>query len=124
MSQREDPRLHEFLKRYRPAPPSSQGNLEEYLFDSIEQDSQSRPKGLFWIFSGAVLTGVVLGWGIYRYSDQPQLTASAPEIENFVLENWKRQSADALYTTNGLPWADDYLAISGTQERDQSVIAR
>jgi hypothetical protein len=124
MSQPEDPRLSEFLRRYRPCPPSTQGNFEDYLFDRIEQNTQAQSKGVYWIFSTAILAGVVLGWGMYRYSNQPELAASAPEIENFVLENWNRESIDAVYTANDPLWGNYFPTTSQIKQRHQLIRAR
>jgi hypothetical protein len=111
----DDQRLSAFLRRYRPAPPSSQGDLEDYLLARIDQDVQSHPsKGIFWLFSSAIIAGVMMGWVVYRYSSPPQLTATAPELEHFVLESWNRETTDVTYFNNSPSVSSEWLMLTNS----------
>jgi len=104
----DDQRLSAFLRRYRPSPPSSQGNLEEYLFARIEKDVQTHPKNLFLLFSSAIIAGVIMGWGVYRYSSPPEIIATKPELENFVLESWNEETTEVADFNSSPSWTNEW----------------
>ena len=109
----DDPRLSAFLRQYRPAPPSSQGDIEDYLFARIEQDVQTESKNIFWILSSAVVAGVIIGWGAYKFNAPPQIAASSPELEYFVLESWDRGTREEVAYFNHTPsLTNDWLLVT------------
>jgi len=110
----DDPNLSEFLRRYRPAPPSGKSDLEDYLLARIEQDVQTKPLNLFWVFSSAIIAGVILGWGTYRYTSNVQMASTGPELEHFILDNWGGETVDASYTDNNPSVTRDWLLLTST----------
>jgi hypothetical protein len=110
----DDSRLSAFLRRYQPAPPkSSHGEIEEYLLARIEQDVQRDSQSVFWLLSSAILTGMIMGWAVYRYSSPPQVAANVPELEHFVLENWNMKPTEATYFNNTSSLTSDWLSLTG-----------
>lgn len=108
----DDQRLSSFLRRYRPAPPKTPSDLEDYLLTRIECDTHSRSKGTFWILSSAVVAGIIMGWGVYRYSNQPTLTVSTPELEHFVLESWDMGTNETADFNNSPSLTNDWQILT------------
>ncbi len=119
----DDPRLSAFLRRYQPAPPKTQSDLEDYLLARIEQDAQPQSKSsVFWVLSSAIVAGMIMGWGAYRYSTPPQLMASGPELENFILENWNVKSTETAYFDNNPSLTSEWLLL--TSPNPHYVVSR
>jgi hypothetical protein len=84
-----DPKLSDFLRQYRPVPPTASTDLEARLMESLPPH-QGRPyfSSFRWTIP-AIAASLLFAWTGYRYF-QPswQYGAIAQELEIFLIDNW------------------------------------
>jgi hypothetical protein len=94
---KDDRNLVNFLQQYRPHPPAKkidiEKQIEEQIIELIEQDNlpdKHKAYQFSWAIPGAILAGLFIGWGSYRYSvTQPQLALNSDELEVFLVSSWQ-----------------------------------
>ncbi len=92
LSPKDDEKLVEFLKEYRPLPPPPKSSLEDELIELIESEPVISGYSAHWrwLLPSTLAASLVLFLGMYRVlSPTPQMAQVSPEeLEGFLVESW------------------------------------
>lgn len=114
-----DPKLSEFLRNHKPAPPRESDNFEQKLFNLLEQEPQFKsPKSANkLILLGAIASSLmlILG-GAYFLKPSPQIAENNLELEEFLVNSWDG-TIKGTYSNHETTPEGEWLMLTNYQEK-------